>query len=87
MLGNTREMVKNDAEETINHAKEMFKSIKKAFMCLIFGHTDFDCYETPFCGRCFANFSFTQEMNEAETDEEFYFAMSLLKRSYKKEAE
>jgi hypothetical protein len=87
MLGNTWEMVQDDAKETISHAKEMFKSIKKAFMCLIFGHADFECYESPFCGRCFANFSFTQEMNEAETDEEFYSAMLVFKRLYKKQAE
>ena len=87
MLGNAFGMVKNDAEETINHAQEMMRSIKKAIMCLIFGHTDFDCFESPFCGRCFANFPFTQEMNEAETDEEFYFAMLVFRRLYKKQAE
>jgi hypothetical protein len=87
MLGNTFGTVTDDLQEIKTHIKGMIKMIKCGFMCLIFGHQDFDCFETPFCGRCYANFSFTQEMNEAETDEEFYSAMLVYKRSYKKQAE
>jgi hypothetical protein len=84
MLGNTFETVKDDAQEIITHTKEMLKMIKDGFKCLIFGHQEFDCFETPFCVRCYANFPFTEQMNNAQSDEEFYSACAVFKRSYKK---
>jgi hypothetical protein len=87
MLGNTFGTVTYDFYEIKTYTKSMIKMTKNGFMCLIFGHKDFDCFETPFCGRCFANFPFTKEMNEAQSDAEFYSAMLVFKRLYKKQAE
>jgi hypothetical protein len=85
MLGNTFEMAKSDVQETKENAKRMIKSIKNGFLCLIFGHTKFDYLEWIFCGRCFADFPITEEMNQVETDEKFEALMEMYKRTYKKQ--